>query len=128
MKTRFLLTVLPALVILISSCGSSKNEKLEKATEDNTNKMLKMHVEYSDYAKVAAADLVLNDDEILKLNQIGKKIENFSNELEKKYEKDTVAQNLFMNSLKKDRNIKIIKDYNDALMLLYKCEGSEYLL
>jgi outer membrane murein-binding lipoprotein Lpp len=128
MKKLLYICLSAAIITVIASCGNKKKDSdLKTQAKENTTKMLKLHKDYADFAIKAAKDTNLNDEEILELNKIAANIEKFSKEIEDKYEKDSVAQDIMMQLLKTEENKKIIKEYNDALLLLYRCDGSEYL-
>jgi len=105
-------------VLTFVSCGGPKKDQ---------KKMLKMFEEYTEVAVKAAEDKVLDDKEIEELNEISSKIEEFSTEMDKKYENDSESQKLMQDYMKEEDNKTIIKEYTNALMLLWDCEGAENL-
>lgn len=86
-----------------------------------------MFDEYTEIAVKAAKDKVLDEKEIKELNEISNQIDEFSKEMDTKYENDSESQKLMQEYMKEDDNKKIIKDYTNALMLLWDCQGAENL-
>jgi len=118
MKNLFSLLTLIILILAFTSCGGPKKDQ---------KKMLKMFEEYTEIAVNAAEDKVLDEKEIEELNKISSQIEEFSIEMDKKYENDSESQKLMQDYMKEEANKKIIKEYTNALMLLWDCEGAENL-
>jgi len=118
MKSIIKFVLIFTLSVLLFSCGGPKND---------AKKMLKLFEEYTEIAVKASDDRVLDEKEIKELNKISAKIEEFSNEMDKKYENDTEAQKLMQDFMKEDKNKKIMKNYTDALMSLWTCQGAENL-
>ncbi|HNQ68117.1 MAG TPA: hypothetical protein PKN32_07055 [Bacteroidales bacterium] len=118
MKNLLLLISLAIFIFTLVSCGGPKKDQ---------KKMLQMFEEYTEIAVKAAKDKVLDEKEIEELNEISSKIDEFSQEMDKKYENDSESQKLMQDYMKEENNKTIIKEYTNALMLLWDCEGAENL-
>lgn len=118
MKKVALLSLAIVVVLAFVSCGGPKSD---------VKKMLGMFEEYTQIAVKAVEDKKLDDSELKELNTISKEIDDFSKEMDDKYESDTDAQKLMQDFMKEEDNKKIMKEYTDALMALWECEGAENL-
>jgi vacuolar-type H+-ATPase subunit I/STV1 len=118
MKKTLLITLAVSTILLLASCGGPKSD---------VKKMLKLFEEYTKIAEKATEDNILDENEIKDLNKISNEIEEFSKEMDEKYENDTDAQKEMQDFMKEDDNKKIMNEYTDALMSLWTCEGAENL-
>jgi vacuolar-type H+-ATPase subunit I/STV1 len=118
MKKSLLITLAVSTILLLASCGGP---------ESDVKKMLKLFEEYTKTAVKATEDKVLDENEIKDLNKISNEIEEFSKEMDEKYENDTDAQKEMQDFMKEEENKKIMNEYTDALMSLWTCEGAENL-
>ena len=106
------------LLLIITSCGGPKAD---------VKKMIKMIEEYTEVANDATEDKVLHEEEIEELNEISKEMEDFSKEMDKKYEDDDAATKEMEDYMKEDKIKEIYKNYTNAMMALWDCEGAENL-
>lgn len=118
MKKSLLLVVYSTILFLLASCSGPKSD---------VKKMFQLFKDYTEVATKASEDKVLDETEIKKLNKISNEIEDFSQEVDVKYENNIDAQKEAEEYMKEKDNIKIMNDYSIALMSLWSCEGAENL-
>ncbi len=118
MKKLSLLVVSVVVILVLASCGGPKAD---------VKKMLSKFEDYTEVAEKAVEDKILDEKEIEELNEISGKIDEFSKEMDEKYEKDDAATKEMEEFMKEDKNKEILKNYTNALMSLWDCEGAENL-
>jgi hypothetical protein len=107
-----------ASIFALVSCGGLKTD---------VKKMLKLYKEYTEVANKATEDGKLDDGEIKDLNELQKKLDNFDDEMEKKYEDNEEADKEALKIMEDLDGEKVMKEYMDAINKIYECDGWENL-
>jgi CHASE3 domain sensor protein len=107
-----------ALIFALVSCGGLKTD---------VKKMLKLYKEYTAEANKASEDEKLDESEIKTLNEIQKKMDEFDEEMEKKYEDNDEADDEAEKLMKELDGETVMKEFMEAIDKLYECEGWEDL-
>lgn len=117
-KTSFKLLIIVLFSTSIISCSGPRQE---------TRKMLNKMEEFTEVALKAAEDGVLSKQEIEEINKISKELAEIEKKREKSIKESPEYAKKAEEAMKTEEGEKVIKEFMNAIFLLYECEGAEHL-